>query len=187
MSSDSPDRGEKERARLRPDAEGAYAWDRWQMRALGAGLDHELAQLGRAVMREAVQHAWSPSLEAECGWEDEGRDLLELAQLDPETARRRWNWLLETDGGQLEWDEASQSFRRLLPSSPRATQHVGWPLTRTELRQAYLLLWRAMSNQKLSDSEWLLVDSALWHCRGVLGVAPTGHYRLPVGGHSAQP
>lgn len=168
---------EPDLARLRPDTAGAYAWDRWQMQALEAGLDHRLSQLGRAVMREAVQHDWPPSLLAECGWEDGGQDMLDLARLDPETARRRWQWLLDTDGGQVEWDEASQTFRRLTPAT--ATQHVGWPLTQTELRQAYLLLWRSQARQNLTDAETLLVDSALWHCRGVLGVEPTGHYHLP--------
>ncbi len=174
---------ERDLARLRPDAAGAYAWDHWQVRALEAGLEHSLSQLGRAVMREAMQHSWCLSLLAECGWEDEGRDMLDLARLDPETARRRWQWLLDTDGGQVEWDEASQTFRRLTLKT--ATQHVGWPLTQTELRQAYLLLWRSLARRNLTDAEQLLVDGALWHCRGVLGIAPTSHYHLPKPGQEA--
>lgn len=177
MSQDPRQDHERELSRLRPDVEGAYAWDHWQMRALETGLDHDLSQLGRAVMREAVQHAWCPSLLVECGWEDDGQDMLDLARLDPATARRRWEWLLDTDGGQVEWDEISQTFHRL--TSGRATQHVGWPLSRTELRQACLLLWRCLARHDLTDAESLLVDSALWHCRGILGVPPTEHYRLP--------
>lgn len=168
-----------ELARLCPDADGAYTWDHWQMRALSAGLEHRLSQLGRAVMREAVQHNWPTWLKAECGWEDEGQDMLELAQLDPETAERRWQWLLETDGGRVEWDAAGERFRALRPDiGLGALQSVEPAPTRTELRMACLLLWRALDHQELSPVEWLVVGAAVAHCRSVLGVSPTGHYVL---------
>ncbi len=92
-------------SRLRPDAVGAYAWDRWQTQALAAGLSEDLAGLGRAVMREAVQHAWEQHLQAECGWADAGQAMLELALRDGAAAEKRWQYLLETDGGRGRWGE----------------------------------------------------------------------------------
>ena len=37
-----------------------FEWDDWEQAALKRGLDKDLATLGRAVMREAIGHAWSP-------------------------------------------------------------------------------------------------------------------------------
>lgn len=95
---------DEELRRLRPDAEGRYAWDRWELQALAASLPRELAQLGRAVMREAVQHTWEPELQAECGWEDAGQAMLALAQREPRAATVRWEHLLATDGERGYWD-----------------------------------------------------------------------------------
>jgi len=92
-------------SRLRPDDAGAYAWDRWQAAARAAGLSEDLAQLGRAVMREAVQHDWEPHLKAECGWSDAGQALLQRALQTPQTAAERWQHLLETDGERGRWTE----------------------------------------------------------------------------------
>lgn len=102
LESAAPSAGE-DLSHLRPDDAGAYAWDRWQSQALAAGLSQDLAELGRAVMREAVQHDWEPALKAECGWLDAGQALLELAQRDPEGAAARWQHLLETDGERGHW------------------------------------------------------------------------------------
>ena len=77
---------------------GSYPWDFWQTRALETELANELAVLGRAVMREAVQHNWRPRLQAECGWNDEGEAMLELALSKPRQAAKRWEHLLQTDG-----------------------------------------------------------------------------------------
>lgn len=76
-----------------------YAWDDWQQRAKAAGVPDDLAQLGRSLMREADQHGWSDELQAECGWDDDGAAMIALALSDPATARERWSWLIETDGG----------------------------------------------------------------------------------------
>lgn len=89
---------------LRPDAEGRYAWDRWEVQAKAAGLADELAQLGRAVMREAVQHDWEPLLKAECGWRDAGQKMLAWGLAEPEFASQRWQRLLETDGERGFWN-----------------------------------------------------------------------------------
>jgi len=78
---------------------GSYPWDEWKAKALAAGLEEELAWLGRALMREAYQHGWNKRLCRECGWSDEGAALLHLALSAPAKARKRWNLLLATDGG----------------------------------------------------------------------------------------
>lgn len=88
---------------LRPDDSGAYAWDRWENQARAAGLAQDLAGLGRAVMREAVQHDWTPELKAECGWTDYGQAMLKLALRDGAAAEERWKYLLETDGQRGRW------------------------------------------------------------------------------------
>ena len=83
------------RLRCKP---GEFPWDEWQGRARAAGLAEELAMLGRAVIREAYQHTWSAELQRECGWDDDGDAMIELALRDPARAARRWSWLMETDG-----------------------------------------------------------------------------------------
>lgn len=75
-----------------------FAWDHWQKWAIEDGVPEQLAQLGRAVIREAYQHNWPNKLKAECGWSDDGREMLELAKTDPERAAIRWKYLLESDG-----------------------------------------------------------------------------------------
>jgi len=81
---------------------GGYPWDQWERDALAAGLDPELANLGRAVMREADQHGWCDSLKYECGIYDDSPEMaagmILSAQEQPEWQKARWNWLLETDG-----------------------------------------------------------------------------------------
>jgi hypothetical protein len=75
-----------------------YPWDFWEKRAVARGVPGELANLGRAVMREADQHMWEPLLQALCGWDDEGQGMIELALIAPEHARFVWQKLLDTDG-----------------------------------------------------------------------------------------
>ena len=75
----------------------SYAWDYWKTKALAAGVTGDLAALGRAVMREHYQHGWS-------SYGDEvsvrsGDEMLRLAISDPDKAAARWQWLLDTDGG----------------------------------------------------------------------------------------
>ena len=81
---------------------GEYPWDYWQHMALKRGVPTELATLGRALMREASQHAWDDRLRSLCGWSDEGRRMIALALRSPETARRRWGWLLASDGQRID-------------------------------------------------------------------------------------
>ena len=81
---------------------GSYPWDFWEQRALARGVPRDLAGLGRAVMREADQHCWSARLQSLCGWRDEGRRMIALALRAPETARSRWEWLMEMDGLRLD-------------------------------------------------------------------------------------
>lgn len=77
---------------------GNYPWDTWQTRALEAGISEDLAGLGRAVYREAYQHSWNEELTTECGWDDDGDEMLELAIASPDKADERWTHLLRTDG-----------------------------------------------------------------------------------------
>ena len=61
--------------------------------------------LGRAVMREADQHAWCERLKKECGWSDGGRAMLARVQKRPARTVARWHWLLQTDGLRFDpWD-----------------------------------------------------------------------------------
>lgn len=82
-----------------------YPWDDWQRWALAQGLSADLAQLGRAVIREAYQHGWEDRLQALCGWRDDGLRMLRLALRSPEKARQRWQRLLGTDGERGRRDE----------------------------------------------------------------------------------
>ena len=71
-----------------------FEWDDWEQVALERGLDKDLVSLGRAAMREAVQHAWSPQLTRLCGEET----LDSLFAEAPGLAKRLYELLLETDG-----------------------------------------------------------------------------------------
>jgi hypothetical protein len=95
-----------------------YPWDEWERMALARGVAEELANLGRAVMREADQHRWNERLRSLCGWNDEGRRMIALGLRSPQRARRRWKWLLATDGLRVDpgadyrWVEDEGSWRR---------------------------------------------------------------------------
>jgi len=77
---------------------GNYPWDAWERRALAAGVTKELAQLGRAVMREAYNHGWDERLKTFCGWNDDGAQMLADALRAPASVSRQWEILLRTDG-----------------------------------------------------------------------------------------
>jgi hypothetical protein len=99
----TPDEARELRAcedRLLTCQPGGYPWDDWQREALAAGVADELANLGRAVMREAHQHAWCEELRFECGagHEDSAKGMIAEALEQPDWARSRWSWLLATDG-----------------------------------------------------------------------------------------
>lgn len=84
---------------------GHYPWDDWEKNALAAGVPKELAGLGRLVVREAYQHDWDDRLKSLCGWYDQGQRMIKLALRSPETAGKRWQRLLDTDGYRGEYDE----------------------------------------------------------------------------------
>lgn len=71
-----------------------YEWDYWEEDALERGLDLELATLGRAVLREAVNHNWSPMLREVCS----EMTLDEILFKAPDLGKRLFTVLLETDG-----------------------------------------------------------------------------------------
>lgn len=83
---------------------GNFPWDEWETKAQAAGLG-DLAALGRAVIREAYQHNWSADLKRECGWEDDGEQMLEQALAERDKVRARWEYLLRTDGEYLNPDD----------------------------------------------------------------------------------
>lgn len=90
---------------------GHYPWDDWERDALAAGVPVDLAGLGRLTMREAFQHDWDARLKSLCGWRDQGRRMIKLALRSPETARKRWNRLLDTDGYRGEYDAQSGEWK----------------------------------------------------------------------------
>lgn len=77
------------------------------------GVEKSLANLGRAVMREAYQHQWEESLQQLCGWDDDGEAMIGLALSMPEPARYIWQKLLDTDGCRGSYD-------------PRTGEWVSW-------------------------------------------------------------
>ncbi len=81
-----------------------FAWDYWKTKALAAGVDADLADLGRVVMREHYQHGW-PSNDNEVSVRS-GDEMLRLAMSDPDKAAARWQWLLDTAGGKHAVQEA---------------------------------------------------------------------------------
>lgn len=84
------------------DGPGNYPWDRWEERARGAGIEDDLAALGRAVYREAYNHGWDRNLQSECGWSDDGERMLQYALIRPEVMRAWWQYLLDTDGERID-------------------------------------------------------------------------------------
>ncbi len=80
------------------DPEAKAVWDLWHERAVAAGVSSDLAELGRAVMREAEEHAWSEELCARLGGDDDGEAMLDRALAEPEAAGREWQRLLDSDG-----------------------------------------------------------------------------------------
>lgn len=90
---------------------GNYPWDRWERKALAAGVPVELATLGRAVMREAYQHDWEARLKALCGWSDWGRCMIEQAVRMPAVMQQRWQRLLDTDGYRGERDPKTGEWK----------------------------------------------------------------------------
>ncbi|MGH7943321.1 MAG: hypothetical protein ACREDS_00090 [Limisphaerales bacterium] len=90
---------------------GSYPWDRWQRKALSAGVAPELAELGRAVMREAYQHNWDKRLKMLCGWNDHGRCMMQQASHCPAVVKLRWQRMLDTDGYRGERDPQTGEWK----------------------------------------------------------------------------
>jgi len=110
-----------------------YPWDDWHRYALAQGLDSELAELGRLLLREAYNHGWEPWLQSLCGWADNGAALLAFALRAPQPARWCWSRLLDTDGlrgdihpqtGKWTWGYLRLDTRRVLSTLHHATVAV---------------------------------------------------------------
>lgn len=82
-----------------------YPWDFWARDALARGLAPELAILGRAVIRETDQHAWSGVAERFAYEHVVG----ELMTRSPDLAKRLYEVILETDGLRYAWVEDAKS------------------------------------------------------------------------------
>jgi len=67
----------------------AYFWDEWEREALAARMDPDLAALGRALLRENVQHGWGLNMDEEA--------MLSRGLKSPQAARRRWSKLLNQE------------------------------------------------------------------------------------------
>lgn len=77
-----------------------YYWDRWEQRALAAGVSAELAQLGREVMRDHFQHGKE---DHQLGEESDGDYMLDMCMRDPDAAKTRFQedlcpWLEQEEG-----------------------------------------------------------------------------------------
>jgi hypothetical protein len=73
---------------------GLFPWDQWEHAAKNRGMERTLAELGRAVLREAENHNWSEPLRRLC----DPDALEELLFCAPFLGRRLCEILLETDG-----------------------------------------------------------------------------------------
>ena len=78
-----------------------WEWDLWEREAIERGMSKDLAILGRAVIREAMGHNWSPQLRCLCSEEVLEQMLLKA----PRQAKRLCEVLLETDGLRVAWVE----------------------------------------------------------------------------------
>ncbi len=80
-----------------------FLWIRWKAQADAAGMREATAWDGRALIREAYQHQWAstlgPSIDAVCGWNDEGAAMLAFGLAYPELAAAAWEHLVEEDAG----------------------------------------------------------------------------------------
>ncbi len=75
-----------------------YPWDRWQIRALAAGVPPDIARLGRSLIRAGHQTDWGDCHSPQCGRSDDGNDMLRLAMRDPREAQSQWRSLVAECG-----------------------------------------------------------------------------------------
>jgi len=70
-------------------------WERWYERAMEAGVEEDLARLGRTLIRAARRLRWDRERAVQSGWLDEGEAMLELALKSPDQAEMAWQALLD--------------------------------------------------------------------------------------------
>ena len=73
-------------------------WGDWYAIALASGVDQPLALLGMWVYKTSKKRDWKKALKKECGWSDNGREMLKLAKNSPDKASERWNYLMDSVG-----------------------------------------------------------------------------------------
>jgi hypothetical protein len=86
-----------------------FVWNDWKEHALKAGMSEELAELGCAVYREAIQHNWPWSLRVACV-EPTLTDMLVKA---PETAKQFYESMLATDGFRFAFIEGGSGLETI--------------------------------------------------------------------------
>ncbi len=87
---------------------------------LERGMSKDLAVLGRAVIREAMQHSWNPQLRCLCS-----EEVLEPLLLKaPELAKRLCAVLLETDGLRFAFAEEQTGTSEMIELA--GFQSNGW-------------------------------------------------------------
>jgi hypothetical protein len=72
----------------------ANYWDRWEQKAIAAGVDPALAQLGREVMRDHCEHGKGDYL---LGEESDGDKMLAICLKDAQASKRRFQEELYPD------------------------------------------------------------------------------------------
>jgi hypothetical protein len=63
-----------------------YHWDHWRREAFEQGMDADAADVGRALIREAHQHAWPDHVDMEA--------MMVRGLREPAEARERWQHIL---------------------------------------------------------------------------------------------
>lgn len=66
-------------------------WDFWHRRAVATGVDPQLAELGRALIRENYQHGWNAPVDEVA--------MIRSAKRSPKSTARRWQAMLDADAG----------------------------------------------------------------------------------------
>jgi len=75
-----------------------YDWNIWLACALAHGLKEEVAILGRDCYREAYGIPGMTICKKNVDGKDNGQAMLQFALKNPKAAKKRWRFLMETDG-----------------------------------------------------------------------------------------
>jgi hypothetical protein len=100
-------------------------WEDWHAEAIAAGVEHDVAEAGRALIRVLYEEDgppdhWDEEIASLSGLDDDGLAMIQLALLRPRTALRVWRRIAETSGlrgvrvgGRLvPWDRDRRYFEK---------------------------------------------------------------------------